>query len=270
MESFRDDLLRARAVQRSFLPEFERERAGVQVAGEYRPAHAVGGDFYDVVHLRDGRVTALIGDVAGKGIAAALLMARVSTECRRLAGDKVGPRRILERVDAYLATQSLSDSFVTAACVQLQTARRRWVACNAGHVAPLLRRRSGEVLTMTNSARPALPLGLGLAGFPGVSPYVEDEIPAEPGDVMLLVTDGVLEMLGVPHDHQGHRLAELLGAAADLDDLCRRVFDAAENSPAPPRDDAALLALAVTDSALPAAATRRLVLTDSADGAPVL
>jgi phosphoserine phosphatase RsbU/P len=249
MTFFRDDLLRAQAVQRSFLPVLERARGGVEVAAEYRPAHAVGGDFYDVVHLRDGRVTALIGDVAGKGIAAALLMARVSTEFRRLASEKLGPRRILERVNAYLATQSLSDSFVTAACVQLQAARQQWVACNAGHVVPLLRRQTGELIALTRSS--GLPLGLGLSDVPGADTYREDATPAAPGDVVVLMTDGILDGLGIPEGDGRDRIAQLLmGTPPELDAIVRTVFSAMPEQLSQ-RDDAAFLALGLTAAALP-------------------
>src|SRR4051812_20124426 len=176
----RADLARARRVQRGFLPGL-RARRGVRVTSAYRPAFEVGGDFYDLVHLPGGGMTALIGDVAGKGVSAALLMARIGPELRRLAAAGLGPRRVLEEAERWLARQRLAGAFVSAACVQLS--RGRWLAANAGHVVPLLRRRRGVVLRL---ARPSgCPLGLGL---PEAGPYREEVWPALPGDTLVLAT----------------------------------------------------------------------------------
>ncbi len=256
---FRDDLARAGEVQRSFLPVIEQdERCGVRVVAEYRPAFEVGGDFYDVVYLPDGRITALIGDVAGKGIAAALLMARVSTEFRRLATAKLEPKRILERVDEWLESQSFTDRFVTAACVQLQLARGRWVACNAGHVVPLLRRKNGDVVRLAEAS--GLPLGLGNMGVvPFSDPYVEEEVAVAPGDTLLLVTDGVMEALtdsvGVGLD--GTPLQQLLTTSphGGLDELRETIFQSVDQN-TERRDDATLLALSLSDRALAVPAIR--------------
>ncbi len=257
MDFFQDDLARASEMQRSFLPVLEGDRGGLRVVAEYRPAFEVGGDFYDVVYLPDGRTTALIGDVAGKGVAAALLMARVSTEFRRLATAKLEPKRILERVNEWLESQAMTDRFVTAACVQLQIARGRWVACNAGHVVPLLRRKNGDVVRLAEAS--GLPLGLGNMGVvPFSDPYREEDVAAQPGDILLLVTDGVMEAFsdnaGIGLD--GASLQRLLtGAGEGLDQLRQNIFRSVDSS-TERRDDATLLALSLSEDAFSPPALR--------------
>jgi sigma-B regulation protein RsbU (phosphoserine phosphatase) len=229
-EQRRLDLARARQVQRAFLPEL-RARPGVRVTAAYRPAFEVGGDFYDLVHLPGGALTALIGDVSGNGVSAALLMARIGPELRRLAAAGLGPRRLLEGAERWLAGQRLGDSFVTAACVQL--ARGRWVVANAGHVVPLLHRRRGPVLRL---ARPSgCPLGLRL---PEAGRYREEAWPALPGDTLVLATDG---LVGAGADLRGLVAAARGDAAALRRALFQRV-DADHRR----RDDATLLALTLT------------------------
>jgi sigma-B regulation protein RsbU (phosphoserine phosphatase) len=226
------DLARARQLQRRFLPHL-RSRAGLEVAAGYRPAFQVGGDFYDLVHLPDGRVTALIGDVSGKGVSAALLMARVSTELRRLAVEGLGPRRILVEADRWFAGQRFGESFVTAACVQLDLAHQRWVAANAAHVVPLLRQKEGTVLRLAEPS--GCPLGTGLSG-PGH--YREEDFPARPGDTLVLVTDGLVGAL----DAQDEELRRIVAGCGSVDGLRRALWRRLPLDQER-RDDATLLAL---------------------------
>ncbi len=248
IEFLREDLALAGQLQRSFLPVPE-ERPGMRVVAEYRPAFDIGGDFYDVIYLPDGRVTLLIGDVAGKGVAAALLMARISVEFRRLGGEKLSPKRMLERVDQWMTSQGLTDRFVTATCVQLQPARARWVASNAGHIVPLLRRANGEVLRLSEPS--GLPLGLSNVAA-GADPFIENEVAAVPGDIVLLTTDGIVEAFGHADGDPaqvGAHVAELLAAGpADVENLRQRIFAVVERTHSR-RDDATLLALALAEEA---------------------
>ena len=139
------DMASARDMQRMFLPRpLENNSAHVRVLAEYLPAFAVGGDFYDFVDLGNGRLLATIGDVSGKGVTAALMMSRVTSELRRLAYETSGPAEILTRLNRSLRGMQ-DDRFVTVVCVLLDVPNRRWVVANGGHVVPLLRRRSGVV-----------------------------------------------------------------------------------------------------------------------------
>jgi sigma-B regulation protein RsbU (phosphoserine phosphatase) len=236
------DLARARKIQQGFLPAIRLQRGNLRVVAEYRPAFAVGGDFYDVVYLPDGRVTALIGDVSGKGVTAALIMARVSTELRRLAAQKLSPRNILERVDEWFAQDPINESFVTVACVQLQPAHGRWVVSNAAHIVPLLRRRGGSVVRLSEPS--GTPLGVGLSTG---ARYDEEHFAAEPGDTVVLVTDGLLTPARGPAGTDELRVHRKLTAAReDMDVLRRSLFRGLTSRR---RDDATLLALQLCDAA---------------------
>jgi hypothetical protein len=239
------DLAQARDMQRMFLPRpLENNSAHVRVLAEYLPAFAVGGDFYDFVDLGGGRLLATIGDVSGKGVTAALMMSRVTSELRRLAHECSGPAEILTRLNRSLRGMQ-DDRFVTVVCVLLDVPNRRWIVANGGHVVPLLRRRSGVISGLAYSLNP--PIGM----IP--MPEYRDEIfPLESHDIVLLATDGVLEMLsGGPRDvcsTMGQcQLVDILRKAPhDLAEIHRRILNAGDASTAG-RDDVALLGLELTE-----------------------
>src|SRR5262249_61175133 len=103
--------------------------SGVRASAEYWPAYHVGGDYSDLVSVGDNRAIAVIGDVAGKGVPAALLMSRVSHDFRRLARAGLSPRELLTQLNASLFEQSTDEAFVTAECVSLDAVRGRIEVC---------------------------------------------------------------------------------------------------------------------------------------------
>jgi sigma-B regulation protein RsbU (phosphoserine phosphatase) len=238
---FQRDMASAREMQRMFLPRpQDSNSAGVRVLAEYLPAFAVGGDFYDFIDLGDGRLLAAIGDVSGKGVTAALMMSRISSELRRLAAETTGPGEILARLNSSLPGRMQDDRFVTVACVLLDRPKGRWVVANAGHVVPLLRRRSGTVVGLSYASGP--PIGM----MPEAT-YDEEVFLVEPGDILLLATDGVFELF------EGHRrpcstmgqchlIEEVQKAPHDLAAIHRHILSAVERA-AEGRDDVALLGL---------------------------
>jgi serine phosphatase RsbU (regulator of sigma subunit) len=187
------DLEAAREIQRQFLPALPPEVNGFQIAAEYRPAYVVGGDFYDVVPCGTGSVTAIIGDVSGKGVAAALVMSRVSSEFRRLAQAGLHPADLLAKLNGSTLGQWPDDTFVTAACTRFDATTRRMVVANAGHVLPIVRRQSGQIRPLGHEA--SAPLGM-LAN----ERYVDEEYDLGAGDCLLLMTDGVIEALDCDGD----------------------------------------------------------------------
>jgi serine phosphatase RsbU (regulator of sigma subunit) len=216
----------------------------VRVLAEYLPAFAVGGDFYDLIDLGDGRLLAAIGDVSGKGVTAALMMSRISSELRRLAVEAAGPAEMLSRLNDSLPGRMQDDRFVTVACILLDMPNRRWVIANAGHVPPILRRRSGEVRSVAHASGP--PIGMIPAAV-----YEEETILVEEKDILLLSTDGVFELFSGsrrPSSTIGQsRLADLIEKAPhDLAEINKRIIAAVESAAAG-RDDVALLGLELTD-----------------------
>jgi stage II sporulation SpoE-like protein len=242
---FQDDMVSAREMQRMFLPRpLESNSARVRVLAEYLPAFAVGGDFYDFVDLGDGRLLAAIGDVSGKGVTAALMMSRISSELHRLAAETTGPAEMLSRLNSSLPGRMQDDRFVTVVCVLLDVPKRRWVVANAGHVVPLLRRQSGAVIGLAYASGP--PIGM----MPSAV-YEEQVFALEPKDILLLTTDGVFEMFAGhrrPCSTMGQsRLADFVEKAPhDLAEIHKRILATVE-ARAQGRDDVALLGLELTE-----------------------
>jgi serine phosphatase RsbU (regulator of sigma subunit) len=211
--------------------------SGLTANAEYLPAYGVGGDFYSVAPTEDGRAAVAIGDVSGSGVSAALVMARVSAELQRALGTgRRRPAGIMSTVNAGLYELD-SETFVTAACLHLDTRSRTLIVANAGHLPIVLRRASGEVFTGGHAS--GTPLGM----FP--STYEDEELPLEPADIVLLATDGVLEALDRPGGADGlARLIELVRAAphdaALLSESIRAVVNAQASGMA---DDATWVAL---------------------------
>jgi len=237
------DLSAASDLQRTFLPEpLAKNSANVKIVTEYMPAHAVGGDFYDFFDLGGGRLFGVIGDVSGKGVTAALTMARVSADVRRFAVDVSGPAEFLERLNNTVTTRMADHRFVTALAVLLDLPKRRWVFANAGHVLPLLRRSTGVVSRVAYSSGP--PLGI----MPHAQ-YQEEVVSMASKDILLLATDGVFEVLSAPRrpcSTMGQcQLTELVSSAPhDIVEIDRQIVATAQSA-ANGRDDLTLLGMQV-------------------------
>jgi serine phosphatase RsbU (regulator of sigma subunit) len=213
------DLKNARQVQRQLMSQSLPPGIGVTGFAEYLPAFDVGGDFYDLAVLRDGRVAAVIGDVSGKGVTAALVMSRVSSECRRFMDTATQPSELLAQVNKSMMRED-SEFFVTASCIMLDPATRTLRVASAGHVPLIIRRVTGEVFTF--GAASSTPLGM----LP--TEYTTDELALEQGDIVLMMTDGLVEALDRPSDRMGMQL--LLGlikyAPHDPRAICERSLEA--------------------------------------------
>ncbi len=139
-ERLKHELELARHIQLSFLPKTVPEVAGYQFGAHYKPAQAVGGDYYAFIPLNEGRLAVVVGDVAGKGIPAALMVARLSSEARAVCP----PRPILRWPSPSSTTccqfASEADRFVTLALLVLDPARHTVTMVSAGHISPVLYR----------------------------------------------------------------------------------------------------------------------------------
>jgi serine phosphatase RsbU (regulator of sigma subunit) len=238
------DLEAAREIQRQFLPALPADLNGFQLAAEYRPAYVVGGDFYDVVPFGAGGVTAIVGDVSGKGVAAALVMSRVSSEFRRLAQAGLSPSDLLARLNGSTLGQWPEDTFVTAVCVRLDIHARSLVVANAGHVLPIVRRQTGQVRPLGREA--SAPLGM-----LEHERYVDEEYELRGGDCLMLMTDGVVEALDCDTDaRRMWRVCSLMGQAPPDPFAINRRLLAEVDRPRPAgrrADDVTLLTLKASD-----------------------
>ena len=175
-------------IQAGFLPESLPELPGWQLTAEIHPARETSGDFYDMFMLPDGRLGFLIADVADKGMGAALFMALSRTVLRIFVlehGQR--PELALRAANRHILRESSSGLFVTLFLGILEPATGKLVYCNAGHNPPLLQSRD----------RRKQPRPLGRTGMPvGVSPdaaWSSLSLELQPGDALLLYTDGVTE-----------------------------------------------------------------------------
>ncbi len=175
----------AATLAQALLPAALTEIPGVDIAARYRPATgAVGGDFYDIVALGDGRWLGMVGDVCGKGAEAASLTAMARHTIRSLSRHYDEAGAVLDAANDAMADQLPEGRFCTAATVVLEPGGRSLTAtiAIAGHPVPLVIRRSGEVVAL---GRPGTPLGV-LEQL-GV---IEEEVVLEQGDALVLFTDG--------------------------------------------------------------------------------
>ena len=183
-QRFEQELEVAKLIQQNFLPKQLPELAGWQVAAYYRPAREVGGDFYDVIPLADGKVGFVIGDVTDKGVPAALVMAATRSVLRASAQRLVDPGEVLERVNEHLCPDMPEKMFVTCLYGVLDPDSGHFRFANAGHDLPYVKTAEGSVELRARG----MPLGL----MPGM-PYEEKEMVLAPGDSLLLHSDGVVE-----------------------------------------------------------------------------
>lgn len=204
-------------------------------------AAEIGGDWFDVVHLPDGRIALVVGDVAGHDIHAASLMGQIRTVTRTLARLELSPVQVLTQLDAMVAEMGAE---VGATCVYaaFDPATRRCAIARAGHPPPALVRPSGDVEFLELPA--CLPLGVGVGSFESV------EFDLEPRSVLVLYTDGLIESRQEEIDVGIDRLAQALASGSSgpfgpayASALINRLV------PNPSDDIAVLLARVVEDAA---------------------
>jgi serine phosphatase RsbU (regulator of sigma subunit)/anti-sigma regulatory factor (Ser/Thr protein kinase) len=215
-QRFEQELEVARLIQQNFLPKELPDLPGWQVAAYYRPAREVGGDFYDVIPLPDGRVAFVVGDVTDKGVPAALVMSATRSVLRASAQRLIEPGAVLERVNEHLCPDIPDKMFVTClyGVLDPQTGLLRFA--NAGHDLPYVKTAEGVVELRARG----MPLGL----MPGMV-YEEKEAVLQPGESVLLHSDGVVEAHDPDRDMFGFpRLKETVAAAPGGQQLIDRVI----------------------------------------------
>jgi serine phosphatase RsbU (regulator of sigma subunit)/anti-sigma regulatory factor (Ser/Thr protein kinase) len=216
-ERLEQELQVARLIQQNFLPKQLPVLPGWQVAAFYRPARAVGGDFYDFIELDDGTVAVLVGDVTDKGVPAALVMSATRALLRASAQRLVSPGSVLERVNEALCPDIPEKMFVTCLYGVLEPESGRFRYANAGHNVPYV--RSGG--TVRELRATGMPLGL----LPGME-YEEKEAVLAPGDTVLLHSDGLAEAHSVAREMFGFpRLKSLVAGGARAEDLIDLLLD---------------------------------------------
>jgi sigma-B regulation protein RsbU (phosphoserine phosphatase) len=239
LEKQEEELQRAREIQQSLLPKEIPQLAGFEVAGAWRPARTVSGDYYDVFKLDGGRLGICIADVVGKGVSAALLMANVQAAVRAYAGSAESPAQLCAKVNSLLCENLATGKFVTFLYGVLDGEKRTLEYCNAGHLYPIL---------VSQGSTRALEHGGAVLGVFPTWEYENAKIEFRAGDRLLLVTDGITEASGADEVEFGEEklagaaLKESKRTAAEMSDtLLNQVTEFCE---AHFQDDATLLVIA--------------------------
>ncbi len=191
------DLSLAHKVQQGFLPSAPPRVEGYEFFDFYEPANQVGGDYFDYVFLPGGRLALILADVSGKGISAALLTAKLSSETRYCLASEPTLDGALNRLNAAFSASGWEDRFVTIVIAVLDPQSHEVCLVNGGHMAPLLRRTDGTIED----------IGEDLAGVPlGVDAdyeYKQHTMQLQPGESLTLFTDGFSEAMDAKNDLYG-------------------------------------------------------------------
>jgi sigma-B regulation protein RsbU (phosphoserine phosphatase) len=205
----------ARDIQLALLPHGRPKIAGYSFWECYRPTLEVGGDLYDYIAVEasdsgqegSARWAVTVGDVAGKGMAAALVVAGLCPEVRHSVRAGAGPAEVLAGVNRRLCDQGVGGRFVTMAIADVDARTNVMTVANAGHLDPLVRRASGTIEAVGRSGA-GLPLGVSADAV-----YRPVAVPLEPGDLVVLYTDGVNESMNLDRQPFGEeRVKEVLAA----------------------------------------------------------
>jgi phosphoserine phosphatase RsbU/P len=207
-ERMERDLALARKVQHSFLPGEPPEIEGMEFYAHYNAALEVGGDFYDWIPLNDGRWGIVLGDVAGKGIPAALMMARMMSDVRFLLLAHGDAGKVLDGLNDGVIDRGMDDAFVTVVFMIFDPATRKVILANAAHCPPVLRKgATGEISEIQEEI--SFPIG----ALPG-NEYPIETLTLEPGDSLTFFTDGVTEAMNAKHELYGEdRMRATLASA---------------------------------------------------------
>ncbi|QDU19997.1 SpoIIE family protein phosphatase [Urbifossiella limnaea] len=237
------DLDVARDVQRALLPRALPVVPGYEFYAHYEPAQQVGGDYYDFIPLPGGRLAVLLGDVSGKGVSAALVMAKFGVEARVCLETAPDLAAAVTRLNALMTRAAVADKFVTLVVLVVDPATGAVVVANAGHPSPLIRRQpAGAIEDAVSEDVAGMPVG-----FDEGHVYGSGEFRLEPGDAVFLFSDGVTDAAD-PSDNlfgaDGVR-AVLAAAAGGAAAVGATLVAAVRNhaADADQRDDIALVAI---------------------------
>ncbi|HEX8409043.1 MAG TPA: SpoIIE family protein phosphatase [Thermoanaerobaculia bacterium] len=221
MQAEEADYEQARQIQQTLLPRDMPRVAGIDVSGIWQPARTMGGDYYDLLPLQESELAVCIGDVAGKGMPAALLMSGLQAAVRASASSS--PRDLCERVRRVVVSSLSGGRFVTFFYATVDTANMRLRWCNAGHNAPILARADGTIVRLAEG-------GPAFSRLLKSDRYEEREIALQSGDRLVLFTDGVSEAMDGNGELFGEtRIEELVSDCPDLraSELQKTIVDAA-------------------------------------------
>jgi sigma-B regulation protein RsbU (phosphoserine phosphatase) len=217
------ELETARAIQKSFLPQTVPQHAGWDIEAFWRPMREVAGDFYDFYDLPDGRLAVVIADVSGKGAPAALFMALCVTVLRFAIGLNLAPGELMDRANEAIIYNQKSKMFATAFVGYLDFDTGVVQFASAGHNPPLLYRAA------TGRCEYLAASGVAMGLFKAAE-YAEETVTLAEGDVLVLYTDGITELIDAQEEELGEQRLEALvaqHASRAADEIAGRIIEAA-------------------------------------------
>lgn len=218
------DMAFAAQVQQGFLPSVPPQAGGFQFADYYKAAYQVGGDYFDYVKLPDGRIAIAIGDVAGKGVSAALLMARLHASARYHLISSPSPAAAMTGLNTEISGSGLGFRLITLVFAVLDPKKHTVCIANAGHLPPAFRHANGEVEF----------IGMRESGLPlGVLPeqqFNEMTIDLRRGEALVFYTDGITEAMNSREEMFGkdRLLPAVQTACGDASAIVKAIVDSVE------------------------------------------
>lgn len=219
------DMAFAAQVQQGFLPSVRPQAEGFEFADYYKSAYHVGGDYFDYIVLSDGRIAVAIGDVAGKGVSAALLMARLHASARYHLISSPSPGTAMTGLNTEVSNSGLGFRLITLVFAIIDPKLKTVCIANAGHLPPVHCRANGAVEL----------IGMNESGLPiGVLPeqqFNEMTIELQPGESLLFYTDGITEAMNVKDEMFGRNrlLASAPEGCTDVDAMVTALIDSVED-----------------------------------------
>ncbi len=199
------DMEAAKQMQRALLPRHSPKVTGYHFFAYYESAFQVGGDYYDYISLPDNRFAVVLGDVAGKGVPAAILMAKLSSDVRLWLALEPDPAKALGKINSIFSGYGWDDRFVTMVVAVVDPATNQLTLVNAGHMPPILRNAAGEILEI-GGEEAGLPVGV-IDDFE----FEAYQRVLEPGDFVTIYTDGFSEAMNSKRELYGvERMIELI------------------------------------------------------------
>ncbi len=233
--ALQNELTVASKMQQSILPTHFPDHPGYQLFANMEPARSVGGDFFDVVTLENERIGMTVADVSDKGVPAALFMMSTRTLIKGAAIGSAGPGDVLREVNNLLFEDNETEMFVTVLYAEYNPANGEFVYASGGHDPPLLVRPDGSSTSLPLTG------GIALGLLPDLN-YRQNSVILEPGETIVLYTDGVSEAMTSDEEQFGlERLRDAVAADPGEDAAAANeaVFEAVSDfvGDNPPSDD---------------------------------
>ena len=175
-----------REIQRSFLPDSDPVIAGYDIAGKNIPSEQVGGDYYDFIKIMGGQLGIAVGDVSGKGIPAAIIMASFRSSLIAEIRNNYSISEICSKVNSLLYESITSGNFVSAVYGVLDSDKHIFTYANCGHNQPIFLKENGSIEYLKEGGQ--------ILGISPAVEYKQGQVELKPGELIVLYTDGVTEV----------------------------------------------------------------------------